>query len=41
LDMGIKLSPFPHEMVPPPEQISGCPHFGWIDIGLGDHASLE
>jgi len=39
--MGIKLSPFSHEMIPPSEEIPCCPHFGGIDIGLGDHTSPE
>jgi len=41
LDMGIELGPFSHEMVSSSEQISGCPHLSWIDIGLREHPPSE
>jgi hypothetical protein len=39
--MGIELGPFSHEMIPSPEKIPGCSHFGGVGIGHGDHASPE
>jgi len=41
LYMGIEFCTFSHEMIPSPEQIPGCSHFGRVGIGHGDHASPE
>ena len=41
LDMRQQLSPFPHEMHPPPKQVAGGSHLRGIDVGLGQHATTQ
>ena len=41
LDMSKELGSFPHEVISSSEEISGGAHLSRVDIGLGEHASLE
>jgi hypothetical protein len=41
LDMSKELSPFSHEVISTPEEVSGSPHPCGIDISLGKHAASE
>ncbi len=41
LDMSKELGPFSHQVISPPEEVSGGPHPCGIDIGLREHAASE
>jgi hypothetical protein len=41
LDVRQQLRPFPGEIHPTPEQVTGRPHGGGIDVGLREHPPAE